>query len=144
MTKDNEEIKEFITEYRDFFVANNIDVARSTINDEWFIYQPHDDYDYYEYFIQFSIVTELVDIILDEMTFELYSAIKKEIAPPDYDDDTILSIIRNYSPSENTIPELTALLDMILSSEYGKDSKFFQTLDKLFTMSSRNKSTKTE
>lgn len=144
MTKKSKEIKEFITEYRDFLAANNIDVAHSTINDEWFIYQPHNDYDYYEYFIQFSTVTELVDIILDEMAFELYCAIKKEITPPDYDDDTILSIIRNYSPSENTIPELTTLLDMILSSEYGKGSRFFQTLDNVFTRSSRNKSDKIE
>ena len=39
MTKDNEEIKEFITEHHDFLVANNIDVAHSTIKDEWFVYQ---------------------------------------------------------------------------------------------------------
>lgn len=137
MKKESKKIQEFITEYRDFLAANNIDVAHSMLKDEWFIYQPHDDYDYYEYFIQFSTVSELVDIILDEMTFELYSAIKREIAPPDYDDETILSTIRNYSPSENTIPELTTLLDMVLSSEYGKESRFFQTLDKLFAKSPR-------
>lgn len=142
MTKDNEKIKEFITEYRDFLAANNIDVAHSAIEDTWFIYQFQQDYGYYNFFIQFSTVTQLVDIILDEMKFELYCAVQKEVSPPPYDDNLILDIIENYSPSKNTIPELTILLDMILSSEYGKDSRFFQTLDKLFTRSSRNKKSK--
>lgn len=126
MTKNSNEIKEFITKHHDFLAANNIDVAHSTIKDEWFVYQFQETYGYYEYFIKFTTVTQLVDIILDEMTFELYSAIEKEIALPDYDDDTILSSLRNYSPSEKTIPELVVLLNMIQSSEYGKDSRFFQ------------------
>lgn len=144
MTKDTEEIKEFVMEYRDFLAANNIDVAHSTIKDEWFVYQYQEDFGYYEYFIQFSTVTELADIILDEMKFELYSAIKKEVSPPPYDDDTILDILMSYYPSKDVMPEFTTLLDMVLSSEYGKESRFFQTLDKLFTKSSRNKSSKTE
>lgn len=138
MKKDNEEIKEFITEYRDFLAANHIDVAHSAIEDRWFIYQSQQDYGYYNFFIQFSTVTQLVDIILDEMKFELYCAVKKEVSPPPYDDNLILDIIENYSPSKDTIPELTTLLDMILSSEYGKDSRFFQELDKLYKYSSRN------
>lgn len=78
------------------------------------------------------------------MKFSLYSAVEKEITPPEYDDDTILGIIKNYYPSEDTIPELTTLIDMTLSSEYGKDSRFFQTLDSLFKKSAKNKSVKTE
>lgn len=144
MKKDNQEIKEFITEHRDFLAANHIDVAHSAIKNTWFVYQPQEEYGYYEFFIQFSTVTELADIILDEMEFELYSAVKKEITPPPYDDDIILSIIEKYSPSENTIPELTTLLDMILSSEYGKESRFFQELDKLYKHSSRNKKSRKE
>lgn len=144
MTKKSKEIKEFITEYRDFLVANNIDVAHSAIKDEWFVYQTQEDYGYYEYFIQFTTITELVDIILDEMKFALYNAAKKEITPPEYDDDTILGILKNYSPSKDTVPELTTLIDMTLSSEYGKDSRFFQTLDSLFKKNAKNKSLKTE
>ena len=144
MTKNSKEIKEFITEHRDFLVANNIDVAHSTIKDEWFVYQYREKYCYYEFFIQFSTVTELVDIILDEMEFALYCAIKKEVSPPPYDDDTILGILKHYYPSKDTIPELTTLLDMVLSSEYGKESQFFHTLDKLFVRSSRNKGAKNE
>lgn len=144
MTKQSKQIKNFITEYRDFLVVNNIDIAHSTIKDEWFVYQTQKDYDAYEYFIQFSTITELVDIILDEMEFALYSAIKKEIAPPEYDNDTIIDLLKNYYPSKNTTQNLTTLLEMILSSEYGKKSRFFQTLDKLFRSSTHNKSTKTE
>ena len=144
MTKDNEEIKEFITEHHDFLVANNIDVAHSTIKGEWFVYQYQKKYCYYEFFLQFSTVTELVDIILDEMEFTLYSAIKKEISPPPYDDDAILDIIKHYYPSQDIMPELTTLLDMILSGEYGKESRFFHTLDELFVRSSRNKTAQTD
>lgn len=144
MTKEGEEIKEFITEHHDFLAANNIDVAHSTINDKWFVYQTQNDNGYYEYFIQFSTVTELVDIILDEMKFALYSAIEKEIAPPKYDDDTIINILTSYHPFKNTTQSLTMLLETILSSEIGKDSRFFQTLDKLFAISSNNQASETE
>ena len=138
MTKQSKQIKNFITEYRDFLAANNIDVAHSTINDEWFVYQTQADFDDYVYFIQISTVSELVDIILAEMEFALYSAIKEEIIPPEDDDDTILEHLKNYYPSKNTTQNLTSLLDMILSSEYGKESRFFQTLDKLFTLGTDN------
>lgn len=102
------------------------------------MYQTQKEYDNYGFFIRFTTVKELVDIILDELKFELHSAIKKEIVPPDYDDDNILSILDDYTPSNKTIPELTALLNMILSSEIGKDSHFFWSLDQLFTKSPRN------
>lgn len=140
MTKQSKQIKNFITEYRDFLAANNIDVAHPTIKDEWFVYQTQSGYADYEYFIQFSTVSELVDIILHEMEFALYSAIKEEIVPPEDDNDTIIEHLKNYYPSKNTTQNLTTLLDMILSSEYGKESRFFQTLDKLFTLSTYNKS----
>lgn len=142
MTKNTKEIKEFIKEYHDFLTANNIDVAQSTIGDTWFVYQLEKEYNNYNYFIRFTNVNQLVDIILDEFKFELYSAIKKEIHPPYCDDDSILSICEDYTPSNKTIPELTSLLNMILSSEYGKDSRFFHTLDKLFKRSARNSSSK--
>lgn len=144
MTKQSKQIKAFVTEYRDVLAANNIDVAHSTIKDEWFVYQRQEEYGYYEYFIQFSTVTELVDIILDEMKFALHSAIKEEIAPPGYDDDDIINLMENSYPSKNTTQNLTTLLKMVLSSEYGKESRFFQTLDKLFARSAHNQSTKTE
>lgn len=138
MTKNTKEIKEFIEEYRDFLATNDIDVAQSAIGDTWFVYQTQKEYDNYGFFIRFTTVKELVDIILDELEFELYSAIRKEIVPPDCDDDNILSILDDYTPSNKTLPELTTLLNMILSSEIGKDSRFFQSLDQLFAKSPRN------
>lgn len=144
MTKEGKKIQEFITEHRDFLAANNIDVAYSIISDEWFVYQTQSEYGYYEYFIQFSTVSELVDIILDEMRFALYSAIEKEIAPPKYDDDKIINILTSYHPFENTKQDLTVLLDTILSTEIGKNSRFFQVLDKMLTVSSNNQTSKTK
>lgn len=144
MKKQSEQINAFITEYRDFLAANKIDVAHSTIKDEWFVYQIQEGYDDYEYFIQFSTVNDLVDIILDEMAFVLYSAIKEEIAPPEYDDDNIINFLANSYSTKNTTQNLTTLLEMVLSSEYGKESRFFQTLDKLFARRAYNQSSKTE
>lgn len=144
MTKQSKQINAFITEYRDFLAANNIDIAHSTIKDEWFVYQMPEGYDDYEYFFQFSTVNDLVDIILDEMEFVLYSAIKEEIAPPGYDDDKIINFLANSYSTKNTTQNLTALLEMVLSSEYGKESRFFQTLDTLFTRRAYNKSIHTE
>lgn len=138
MTKQSKQIKAFITEHHDFLTSNKIDVAHSAIMDEWFVYQRKEDYGYYEYFIHFSTVAELIDIILDEMEFELYNAIEKEIAPPKYDDDDIINILTSYHPFKNTTQNLSILLETILSNEVGKDSRFFQTLDKLFMIRSNN------
>ena len=142
MTKDNAEIREFVTNYRDFLVANNINVAHSTLDNKWFVYQYQERYCYYEFFTQFSTATELVDIILDEMEFMLYCAVKKEVTPPPHEDDDILDILQHYNASNDEILRLTQLVDLTLSSEYGKDSKFFQMLDQLISRSSRIKGQK--
>ena len=63
----DKEIEEFIKEYRSFLLNNHIDVAKSTIDNTWFVYRYKKEYGYYEYFIRFSTVSQLVDIILDEM-----------------------------------------------------------------------------
>lgn len=67
MIKNTKEIEEFIA-------ANDIDVAQSAIGDTWFVYQTQKEYDNYVFFIRFTTAKELVDIILDELEFELYSA----------------------------------------------------------------------
>ena len=144
MTKQSKQIKAFITEYRDFLATNNIDVAHSTIKDEWFVYQRQEEYGYYEYFIPFSTVNELVDIILDEMKFALHSAIKEEKAPPGYKNDDKKNPPEKRHPPKNTTQNQTPPLEKDLSNEQGKDSRFFQTLDKLFARSAHNQSTKTE
>ena len=127
----DKEIEEFIKEYRSFLLNNHIDVAKSTIDNTWFVYRYKKEYGYYEYFIRFSTVSQLVDIILDEMKFELYCAIEKEIAPPECEDYELADIIKEYYKSKDTIAEFAILLDMIVNSELGKDSEFFQMLNEL-------------
>ena len=67
MIKNTKEIEEFIA-------AKDIEVAQSAIGDTWFVYQTQREYDNYVFFIRFTTAKELVDIILDELEFELYSA----------------------------------------------------------------------
>ena len=134
MIKENKQIKEFVTEYRDFLAANHINVAHSLIKDEWFVYQKQKEFGYYEYFIPFSTVNELVDIVLDEMKFALYSAIGNAETPPEYDNDNIIQHLDDEYCEKSTA-ELAPLLEMILADEQGKASVFFQSLDKLFKKS---------
>lgn len=132
LNKEDKEITKFISRYRDFLVNNHIDVAQSIIENNWFVYRYQERYGYYEFFTSFSTVSELVDIILDEIRFELYTAIEREIAPPDRVDSDLPDVIRGYYQDEDGITEFTVLLDMIVNSELGKDSKFFEKLNKLW------------
>ena len=132
MKKENERICNFINEYHDFLSANHIDIAHSLTSNSWFVYHYVKEYGYYEYFIRFSTVSQLVDIILDEMRFELYCAIEKETSSPKCEDHELTEQIEDYYKDKNSIPELTALLDIVSTSDLGKNSKFFQNLDKLY------------
>ena len=71
-----------------------------------------------------------MDIILDEMEFQLYFAIGKEVELK-YEDLELADIISGYHKNQKTKTELTVLLDLILNSELGKNSEFFKTLNKL-------------
>mgnify|MGYP003293596830 FL=1 len=77
--KMDREIEKFINDYRAFLENNNIDIAKSTIDKEWFVYRYDKEYGYYDFFLRFTTAFELVDIIIDEIRFELYCAIDKEI-----------------------------------------------------------------
>lgn len=125
------EIENFINDYRAFLENNNIDIAKSTIDKEWFVYRYDKNYGYYDFFLRFTTVSELVDIIIDEMRFELYCAIDKEINPPNSVDFELADMISGYYKNKENKTEFTVLLDMIVNSELGKNSEFFQMLNKL-------------
>lgn len=129
--KMDEEIENFINDYRAFLVNNNIDVAKSTIDNTWFVYRYEKGYGYYDFFLRFTTVSELVDIIIDEMRFKLYCAIEKEIDPPNCVDFELADMISGYYKNKEKETEFTVLLDMIVNSELGKNSEFFQMLNKL-------------
>lgn len=130
----DKEIEKFINEYRGFLSHNNIDVAKSTIDNTWFVYRYEKQYGYYEYFIRFSTVSQLIDIILKEMQFELYCAIEKEVDLPECEDGELADMVSEYYSGKDVVPELTVLLDMIIDSELGKNSEFFRLLNKLCKM----------
>lgn len=130
----DKEIEKFINRYRGFLSNNNIDIAKSIIDNTWFVYRYEKKYGYYEFFIRFTTVSQLVDIILKEMEFELYCAIEKEVDVPDCEDGELADMVEGYYSGKDVIPEFTVLLDMIVNSELGRDSEFFQLLNKLCEM----------
>ena len=129
--KIDEEIENFINDYRAFLQNNNIDIAKSTIDNMWFVYRYDKNYGYYDFFLRFTTASELVDIIIDEMRFELYCAIDKEIDPPNCVNFELADMISGYYKNKEKKTELIVLLDMIVNSELGKNSEFFQMLNKL-------------
>ena len=130
-TKMDEEIENFINDYRAFLQNNNIDIAKSTIDNTWFVYRYDKNYGYYDFFLRFTTASELVDIIIDEMRFELYCAIDKEIDSPNCVEFALADMISGYYKNKEKKTEFTVLLDMIVNSELGKNSEFFQMLNKL-------------
>ena len=127
----DQEIENFINEYRSFLENNNIDIAKSTIDNEWFVYRYDKGYGYYDFFLRFTTASELVDIIIDEMRFELYCAIDKEIDSPNCVDYELADMVSEYDKVKEKKTELIVLLDIIVNSELGKNSEFFQMLNKL-------------
>jgi len=127
-----ERIQEFLEDNKKFLTANEIDVAHSVVNDEWFVYNLDREYGYYEYFIKFKTVEDLIDIILKEMAFKLRCSIDEQTSTPDCEDDPELADrIERYRKDGKAISDLTACLDRILESELAKDVDFFTTLKSL-------------
>lgn len=135
MNKEDDAIKKFVNDHKNLLTANKIDVAQYEIENTWFVYRYEKQYGYYDYFIRFSTVAQLVDIILNELKFELYIAIGKEIAPPEGDENRLADMVAAYYKNKEVIPELTALMDIIINTEIGKKSDFFQVLDELIAKS---------
>lgn len=89
MKTEEHRILKFIEKNRSFLSVNNIDIAHSTLSGDWFVYNYNKQYHYYEYFIRFSTVTQLVEIISEELRFELHCAIESNIGVPSCEADSI-------------------------------------------------------
>ena len=127
-----ERIQDFLEEYAKFLKANNIDVAHSVVNDEWFVYCYEKDYGHYEYFIKFETVEQLIDIILKEMAFNLNLFLDEEIAPPDCEEDPELADrIDRYRKEGKAIPTLVACLERISENDLANNVDFFDALREL-------------
>ncbi len=96
MSNETEKIKKFIEKNQPFLAARNIDIAHSFLNDDWFVYCDNKEYHYYEYYIKFTTVKELVDILTAELTFELNCSIGEEPAPPACEAASIAEDVRTH------------------------------------------------
>ena len=97
MKNEKKKILDFVAKYRTLLLANGIDVAFSTLSDDWFVYNYNKEYRYYEYFIRFHSVSELVKIITDELNFEFNCAIENNIPVPSCESASIAEQILTYS-----------------------------------------------
>lgn len=132
--KESERIQSFLNEYKSLLESNHIDVAHSFVNDEWFIYSYDETYGQYLYFIKFKTVEELINIIIEEISFELRVFLDDELATPECEEDPELADrIKRYHKEDRSIPELIACIDHILETDLGKDVDFFKALNNLIT-----------
>lgn len=130
--KESERIQAFLNQHKSLLEANHIDVAHSIVNDEWFIYCYEPVYGHYEYFIKFSTVEQLINIIIEEMSFMLRLFLDDELETPECEEDPELADrIERYHKEDRSIPELIACIDHILETDLGKDVDFFKALKNL-------------
>lgn len=133
MNQTEKDIIEFIEENKDFLLSNNIDIAHSYLTDRWYVYRYDTDYHYYDYYIEFCSLQELNNILLEEMEFLLSFTLSDEVEIPSVEYEQIASKIEAYRVNNKTLLELRQLLEYITTSTHGKDSKFFQLMDKLLS-----------
>ena len=124
-------IESFIEEYKDFFMATGFDVAHS-IKGKWYISAYVEEYDYYDSFVEFETVEELVDILTREWAFLLHCAIEGYTEVPVFDKD-ILDVVSGYKPRAIDYDELQYNIQTILDSELGNIG-MFQYLQKFVTI----------
>ena len=132
MKQMEKDIIEFIEENKEFLLSNNIDIAHSYLTDRWYVYRYDTEYHYYDYYIEFSSLQELNNILLEEMEFLLSFTLSDEVEIPSVEYEQIASQIEAYRVNNKTLFELRQLLEYITTSTQGKDSKFFQLMDKLY------------
>lgn len=69
-------IEEFVKKYEEFFLKNDMDVSHS-LKGKWYFSMYNNEFDYYDCFIEFETLEQLVDIIIGEITFHLNCAIER-------------------------------------------------------------------
>lgn len=125
-------IQRFVEANREFLAANKLDVAHSMVEGKWFVYSFDEQYDYYDYFHEFQTAEEMIDIILQEMSFHLrYSIDRFEEVPEEETSRGVAEYLDEYHHKTNYNEELMACLKHIEDCEYAKDVKFFVSLKKI-------------
>ena len=131
MNTETQKIQAMINGNLDFLLANHIDIVHSDLTNAWFVYRFDTNYCYYDYFVQFTTAKELAHILLEELRFLLLSAIDETTALPSFEKESPASQLTDYTADPSLYFELTALLQQITTSELGKSSRFFQTLERI-------------
>lgn len=118
-------IEEFVDKYKAFFLASNMDVMHS-LRGKWYLSAYIAEYNYYDCFVEFETLEELVDIILREQTFFMSCALERETEVPVFEKDTA-EILTKYDSREIPFKELQYNLKAIVNSELG-NMEFFHYL----------------
>ena len=126
-----DKIEKFILSQADILKANHIDIARSLTNNDWFVYRQSDEYKYYDYFAKFETVEELVNIIVQEMTYTLRCAIEAELLESEYDSQSIADMLDHPDNLEADPEELAYYLKFIIDNNLTQNTSFFEKLQEL-------------
>ena len=124
-------IEAFLEKHEDFFMASNMDVCHS-IKGKWYIYAYIKEYKYYDFFVEFETLEELIDIIIREQTYFMSCALEQEAEAPLFG-DKISDILTQYDKKDIPFEELQYNLKTIIDSELG-NQQFFQYLREFLEM----------
>lgn len=132
-------IREFINKRKDFLKANNIDVAYSDINNEWFVYYHDRQYHNFDFFIKFETVEQLIEIVLQEVEFRLRCAIEEECATPKCEVEDISDQIEVCGKKIAQTHDLEACIAFLEEKGLANDSMFFEGLKELLQRKIENR-----
>jgi len=119
-------IEEFVEKYKDFFMATELDVAKS-IKGKWYLSAYNEEYSYYDCFVEFETVEELVDLVTREWAFLVNCAIDYETDVPVFE-KSIVDQLESYTKPSIEYEELLYNLKAIVNSELG-NIEMFKYLD---------------
>ena len=116
-------IEEFVKKHEDFLLRNKMDVSHS-IQGKWYFSIYEEEYHYYDCFIEFKTVEELVDIIVGEIAFHLDCAIERNTNTPEFEKNDFADTVESYKKGDTDYEQLRHYLETIVNSELGNIELF--------------------
>ena len=96
---ENQKIRKLVKEYKGLLKATNMDVAES-VKGQWFFSRYDKRNDFYELLIRFETAMELAEIILGELSTDIFTSIDAapEESPKPYNYANDLDMEATYKP----------------------------------------------
>ena len=115
---DRKNVKSFIKEYKKLLNVLNIDICHSELQNKWFVFRRDSIcFSGYDFFFEVNDESELVDILLGEVAYDMHIALGNEdYDTPEWETENIADIVDEYR-KKGCLPEIEALLNYIKSEK---------------------------